>query len=114
MDFRIHEDARNEWERLCARLGESEARRWYAGLCAWVRKHDGEPPNAVADEAASPVVYWLLFGEAGAQYTLRDVPLELRGWWDVSRRVARTLGRRTRLVLFVGFDEPWRPAPTPV
>ena len=58
MEFRIHEDARGEWERLCDRLGAAEARRW-------LRRHEGIPPEVARDTRGASEIYWLLFGEVG-------------------------------------------------
>jgi hypothetical protein len=114
MEFRIHEDARDEWERLRDRWGADEARRWLGALAAWVRYHDGVPPEAAPDTRV-PVTYWVLFGEVGVEYTLQDRPPAPRGWWDLRRLVASRRRGRTRRVIFIGFDLPGYPAiPSPL
>jgi|GEM_PF-4133271 hypothetical protein len=108
MEFRIHEDARAEWERVCERWGTDAARRWLRELCNWLRAHGGAPPEAVAHPGV-PGGYWLLFGEVGVVYTLRESPLPARGWWDVVRLIRRWWRGRTSRVIFTRFDLPGFP-----
>jgi hypothetical protein len=115
MEFRIHEDARAEWDRLRALWGDVESRRWLRALVEWLRAHDGVPPDAVPDTRVRPTIYWLLFGEVGVEYTLREAPPAPRGWWDVVRYIVRWRRGRTRRVIFNGFDLPgYPPLPAPL
>lgn len=106
MEFRVHEETRPEWERLRERWGTAEARRWLGELIAWMRRHNGIPPDAASDSRVPPRFYWLIYGGVYVEFMVRDSPPAPRGWWDVLRHLARWRHGRTRRVIFTGFDLP--------
>jgi hypothetical protein len=95
---------------LYERWGVVEARRWLAALAAWLRRHDGVPPDAVASVRASLTTYCLLYGGVYVEYTLRDDPRRPRGWWDLLRHLAGWRRGFRRRVVFTGFELPGYPA----
>ena len=110
MEFRIHERARPQWDRLRERWGDAEARRWLSELVARLRRHDGIPPDAAEDVRGPVMFYWLIYGGVYAAYTIHDSPPPPRGWWDALRRLALWRQGRTRRVIFSGLDLPGYPA----
>ena len=54
IDFSIHEDAREDWLRLCARMGVMGVLQWLQRLQAHIRAHQGITPEAVPVTITAP------------------------------------------------------------
>lgn len=107
---KFHIATHPELLRVYAALGttaEQRARR-YARLVVAIQdhllRHDGLPPEATAEGDGPDAVLWLAFGnDLLVQYALREEPPAPRGWWDVSRRVARWLREPMRKITVIGL-----------